>query len=65
MRVQQETRIDCQDLAGHEQDLIVFGDRDRCVLVFPPQAWAVLIRSQVEGLRAALIIGDDGTWNAA
>jgi len=65
MRVQRETRIDCQDLAGHEHDLIVFGDRGRCVLVFPPGAWAVLALPQVEGLRAALVIGDDGTWNTA
>ena len=54
-----DLRIVCSDLAGRRQELIVFADRAGLVVVFPPMATAVLGRSQVEWLGAALIAGSD------
>ena len=51
---QHEWCVGCTDLAGHEHHLIVFDDRVGLVVVFPPDAWAVLTLPQAERLRAAL-----------
>jgi len=59
--MQQEARIGCEDLAGHEHELLVFNDRAGLVLVSPPGAWAVLGPRQVEQLRTALVVpANDG-----
>jgi len=54
MSIRKDRQISCRDIAGRPQDIIIFADRGRVVMVAPPGETAVLSPDDVGRLRAAL-----------